>query len=158
MLSTTTVLYPHYKLHYFEKQEFNEGWIKAAEKIMIDEFKHRYSDYMVPKKPAPYSVITKKKATHVNINSESDCKIFSSGMSLDENEFVSELDHYLSAPQVKDVKDPLAWWYENQGTYPYLWCMARDYLTIPGACQLNFSSTSIPTHESCFYCSFYHCC
>lgn len=149
MFSTTIVLHPRYKLRYFEKQEFDEGWIKAAEKIVIDEFKRRYSDYVIPKKLAPRSVATKKKATRRNNDSESDHEIFSSGMSSDEDEFVSELDRYLSAPRVKDVEDPLAWWYGNRGTYPRLWRMARDYLTIPGVCKLNFSSTSILTCESC---------
>jgi hypothetical protein len=53
-------------------------------------------------------------------------------MSSDDEETMSELDRYLATGRIKDVKDPLAWWYENRGSYPRLWRMARDYLTIPG--------------------------
>ena len=52
---------------------------------------------------------------------------------------MSELDRYLSTARIKDVKDPLFWWYENRGTYPRLWRMARDYLTIPGKYSLFYS-------------------
>jgi hAT family C-terminal dimerisation region len=45
---------------------------------------------------------------------------------------MDELDHYLSTGRIKDVTDPLSWWVENKGTYPRLWQMAQDYLTIPG--------------------------
>ena len=70
---------------------------------------------------------------HKNIDSDSDEDSQSSAMSSSEAEdFMTEVDHYLSMVQVKDVDDPLSWWYENWGTYPCLWCMARDYLTIPG--------------------------
>ena len=43
-----------------------------------------------------------------------------------------ELDHYLKSGQIKDVKDPLQWWFDNRGSYPRLSRMARDFLTIPG--------------------------
>ena len=38
---------------------------------------------------------------------------------------------YLSHP-VKNVKDPLKWWFDNRQTYPNLSRMAEDYLSIPG--------------------------
>lgn len=53
-------------------------------------------------------------------------------MSSDDTDAMNELDHYLVMGQIKDINDPLAWWYENRGSYPCLWHMARDYLTIPG--------------------------
>jgi hypothetical protein len=67
----------------------------------------------------------------------------SSDMSSGDEETVSELDHYLTTGRIKDVKDPLAWWYENQGSYPRLWQMACDYLTIPGKTFLHYKI--IPT-------------
>ena len=45
---------------------------------------------------------------------------------------MTELDQYLKSPRIKDVKDPLKWWYENRGLYPRLSRMARDFLMIPG--------------------------
>ena len=45
---------------------------------------------------------------------------------------MSELDHYLKSPWVKDVENPLQWWFNNHGSFPRLQCMARDFLTIPG--------------------------
>ena len=60
-------------------------------------------------------------------------------LSSDEEEFENKLDCYLKAPHAKKVNNPLQWWYINQGTYPHLWRMARDYLTIPGMyCKLCF--------------------
>jgi len=148
MLSTTLVLHPRYKLRYFEKQEFDKEWINAAEKIVKDKFKRRYSDYVVSKTPAPRSSTTRKKAHHHNDDSESGHSILSSGMSSDEDEFLSELDRYLSTPRIKDVEDPLGWWYGNRGTYPRLWRMARDYLTIPGTFEPSI------TYPLIIYCSF----
>ena len=52
--------------------------------------------------------------------------------SSDEDEFANELDLYLSTGQIKTITDPLQWWIENRDTYPHLWQMARDYLSIPG--------------------------
>ena len=51
---------------------------------------------------------------------------------------MTELDNYLKSSRVKDVKDPLNWWYENCGLYPRLSCMARDYLMIPGKFFISF--------------------
>ena len=45
---------------------------------------------------------------------------------------MTELDHYLKSPQVKDVTEPLQWWFDNQRSYPHLSRMAWDFLTIPG--------------------------
>lgn len=52
--------------------------------------------------------------------------------SSDEEEFADELDRYLSSGRIKAVDDPLKWWHENQGSYPRLSRMAKDFLTIPG--------------------------
>jgi hypothetical protein len=55
-----------------------------------------------------------------------------SDSSAEEEGLLTELDHYLKSPRVKDVKDPLQWWKTNQASYPRLYRMARDYLVIPG--------------------------
>jgi hAT family C-terminal dimerisation region len=55
-----------------------------------------------------------------------------SDSSLDEDEFMDELDRYLLTGRIKDVMDPLSRWVENKGTYPRLLRIAQDYLTIPG--------------------------
>ena len=49
---------------------------------------------------------------------------------------MTELDHYLKSAQVKDIKDPLQWWMDNQVSYPRLSRMARDFLIIPGEFSL----------------------
>ena len=43
----------------------------------------------------------------------------------------SELREYLRKP-VEYVKDPLKWWVARRHTYPNLYRMALDYLSIPG--------------------------
>ena len=55
-----------------------------------------------------------------------------SDSSTDNEGFMNELDHYLGSARVKDIKDPLKWWFDNRGSYPRLSHMARDFLTIPG--------------------------
>ncbi|KAI9511660.1 hypothetical protein F5148DRAFT_974816, partial [Russula earlei] len=47
------ILHPHYKLWYFEKHEWDEEWIRAAERIICDEFKCMYSNYVILKTLAP---------------------------------------------------------------------------------------------------------
>ena len=39
------VLHLKYKLKYFKKLGWDDGWIKTAETILKDEFKHLYMDY-----------------------------------------------------------------------------------------------------------------
>ena len=43
----------------------------------------------------------------------------------------NELDRYLNE-DIEDVDDALQWWYNKRSTYPNLWRMATDYLSIPG--------------------------
>lgn len=45
---------------------------------------------------------------------------------------MTELDHYLKSARVKNVKDPLQWWIDNQASYPRLSRMAKDFLLLPG--------------------------
>ncbi|PPQ81810.1 hypothetical protein CVT25_013646 [Psilocybe cyanescens] len=57
-------------------------------------------------------------------------------MSLD---LQDELDCYLAA-EVKDVKDALMWWYNRCSTFPCLFQMVCDYLSVP-ATTLNVERT-----------------
>jgi hypothetical protein len=52
----------------------------------------------------------------------------------DDARMLEELQHYLDEKVEKKITDPLQWWIEHKNTYPRLWRMARDYLTIPGMC------------------------
>lgn len=67
----------------------------------------------------------------MDVDSESDS-------STEEEELLTELDHYLKSARVKSVKDPLQWWVDNRASYPRLFRMARDFLLIPG--EFCFSS------------------
>ena len=42
-----------------------------------------------------------------------------------------ELQCYLAA-DVEDVMDGLIWWYKRCAMFPWLSCMAQNYLSIPG--------------------------
>ena len=55
-----------------------------------------------------------------------------SDSSSDDEELLTELDHYLKSARVKNVKDPLQWWIMNCASYPGLSRMAIDFLVIPG--------------------------
>ena len=61
--------------------------------------------------------------------------------SSEEEESIDKINWYLIAGQIKHVANPLQWWVENKGTYPHLWQMARDYLTILGTL---FSQSTVP--------------
>jgi hypothetical protein len=50
------------------------------------------------------------------------------------NEFLRKL--------VENVKDPLKWWVSNHHVYPNLYCMALDYLSIPGVLFIYSHSQS----------------
>jgi hAT family C-terminal dimerisation region len=56
-----------------------------------------------------------------------------SDSSTEEEELMTELDHYIKSPRIKDVDDPHQWWIDNHRSYPRLSRMAKDFLTIPGA-------------------------
>jgi hypothetical protein len=49
-----------------------------------------------------------------------------------------ELEHYLNSP-VENIplEDGIAWWIKNKATYPRLYRMALDYLSIPGTHSLH---------------------
>jgi hypothetical protein len=64
--------------------------------------------------------------------SATDSELSTDDSSSEEEEFMDEVDRYLAAGWIKSVANPQRWWVENQGTYPRLWRMARDYMTIPG--------------------------
>jgi hAT family C-terminal dimerisation region len=42
-----------------------------------------------------------------------------------------EISRYLDAG-TEHVDDPIEWWVDHRDTYPHLFRMALDYLTIPG--------------------------
>ena len=109
---------------------------------MREEFKRNYEEYH-PRKPKKSQLAKKKVRIHrffifilllkvfQSQNDDSDDSESSSSSS-DEEEFADELERYLSSGRIKGVTDPIKWWHENQGSYPRLSRMAKDFLTIPG--------------------------
>lgn len=153
------VLHPAHKLKYFSKQGWNQEWIDTAEEITRDEFIRNYAAYVVPKNRKASSSLPSNKVSPLRYlviiyysqwdsfyqqkvesddSSIEDVQIVDSDSSTDEEGFITELDNYLKSPRVKNVKDPLNWWYENRGLYPRLSRMARDFLMIPGKFFLFF--------------------
>ena len=137
------VLHPKHKLKYFEKQNWDEDWIKTAEDIVREEFRRNYEEYIPPKLAKASQPSKKKVSIHIVIILFFVSRSFqsrnddindseSSSSSSEEEEFIEELDRYLSSGRIKGVKDPLKWWHDNQGSYPRLSRMAKDYLSIPG--------------------------
>jgi hypothetical protein len=53
---------------------------------------------------------------------------------------IDELSLYLNT-DVENIQDVLQWWYEKRKTYPRLYRMALDYLSIPGVFAHNSSYT-----------------
>ncbi|RXW23667.1 hypothetical protein EST38_g2184 [Candolleomyces aberdarensis] len=130
------ILHPRRKLSYFKKAEWPDVWIERAQTIIEDEFVRSYASYKPPttsqrRQKAP---ATSRSSSTVNMFDASDSDE-SSGEENDEREsaaMLEELRRYLNERVEKKVKDPLRWWVEHKNTYPRLWRMARDYLTIPG--------------------------
>ena len=129
------VLHPKHKLRYFEKQNWEENWIKTAEEIVQEEFKQNYEEYLPRKQKTSQSQSSSKRQVGIYIyifffffnvlkvfqsrNDDSDDSE-SSLSSSDEEEFMDELDRYLSSGHIKGVNDPIKWWHDNQGSYPRL--------------------------------------
>ena len=55
------------------------------------------------------------------------------------NSWMNSIATFLLAVSM-GVDDPIKWWHDNQGSYPRLSRMARDYLTIPGQSVLGVFS------------------
>ena len=66
LISSFLVLHPRYKLCYFEKLEWEPEWIKTAEDIVRDEFKHTYSEYVIPRMADPSRSSTNKVSTDIS--------------------------------------------------------------------------------------------
>ena len=118
------------------------------EEIVREKFKRNYEEYVV-RKPKPSQSINRKVSIHISSILFIVSRVFqsrnddsgdsdSSSSSSDDEEFADELDRYLSSGRIKQVKDPIGWWHENQASYPCLSRMAMDYLTIPGRYSLFF--------------------
>ncbi len=67
----------------------------------------------------------------------------------------SEIQAYLKHP-VENVKDLMKWWVDNQYVYLNLYCMALDYLSIPGKCSLQHVNDLLLI--LCFLFSYFHRC
>ena len=55
------VLHPKHKLRYFEKQNWEENWIKTAEEIVQEEFKQNYKEYLPHKQKTSQSQSSSKR-------------------------------------------------------------------------------------------------
>ncbi|KAJ2933763.1 hypothetical protein H1R20_g3333, partial [Candolleomyces eurysporus] len=129
------VLHPAYKFCYLKKAQWPEAWISTAEGIVCKEFQLVYADFQLKSNASRLVQLQKPAKCTSSLSSDDDmgaeAPSSTDSNSTDEEEMLSELDQYLKTKVVKDVTDPLGWWYENQGSYPQLWRMAQDYLTIP---------------------------
>ncbi|KAJ2927840.1 hypothetical protein H1R20_g9248, partial [Candolleomyces eurysporus] len=129
------ILHPSYKLRYFKKASWDKDWITAAKDIVWDEFKCVYAEFKLQSQAS--CIVTLCKPTkHTLSLSDSDDNMGAplsseNPSSSDEEEMLSELNRYLKSKTLKNIEAPLAWWYKNHGSYPCLWRMACDYLTIP---------------------------
>jgi hypothetical protein len=56
------VLHPKYKLKYFEKQGWEDEWVKTAKEMVREEFKRSYEEYR-PHKPSISSLSSKRKVS-----------------------------------------------------------------------------------------------
>lgn len=132
------VLHPKHKLKYFEKQNWDEDWVKTAEEIVQEEFKRNFAEYLANRRQKILSHLKKVSNRIISIlffgsrsfqsrNDDDDTDDSeSSSSSSHEEEFAEELDLYRSSGRIKGVKDPIKWWHDNQGSYPRLSRMARD--------------------------------
>jgi len=115
-----TVLHPGLKLEYFHAHDWEEEWIEAAEHATQEEYVLHY------KTQFPTEPLTTSQEM-VNTNDFSDYSMGPLSSS-------DELQDYLRQP-VEKVNDPLKWWVNNCETYPTLYRMALDYLSVPGTWQ-----------------------
>lgn len=112
----TMVLHPGLKLEYFRAHNWEEEWIEAAEHVTQEEYVLHYKT----QSPAEPSTTSQEM---VNANDFSDYSMGPLSSS-------DELEDYLRQP-VEKVSDPLKWWVNNRDTYPTLYRMTLDYLSVP---------------------------
>jgi len=122
----TMVLHPRMKLEYFHNQKWEAEWIEQAETLVREEYAVKYKK------------ATGKLNTISVTNSNTDDGFASFGHLLVTTcPHASEIQGYLNLP-VKNMKDPLRWWVNNNFVYPNLHCMALDYLSVPGKSKTTF--------------------
>jgi hypothetical protein len=127
--SHLAVLHPRHKLSYFKRTNWEDAWIRTAEKIVRTEFDCSYAT------DGEVELVSTAGKSNVSV-SRSD-NIFDGLAALAapaENELCDDLHRYLNA-DVEDVRDPIAWWQGKRTAFPKLSRMALDYLTIPGTFQ-----------------------
>ncbi|KAG5634503.1 hypothetical protein H0H81_001717 [Sphagnurus paluster] len=126
------VLHPRHKLAYFKAACWEKRWIDTAQKLVCDEFEHSYvswsqsegsdksdSNVVIPEPPKA------KPCASKNMFEDLFDTLSTSSVPV-----VDELQLYLST-EVENIIDPIKWWYKKCKTYPRLYQMALDYLTIP---------------------------
>ncbi len=134
----STVLDPRYKKFPFTSNPnlFNRGWISGCDKSMHVTFK---KDYALTTGSASATAAGRSNggATRLSAGHQGDrLDTFDAALdkflpSIEESQGTKdELQLYLDEPRV--VIDPLVWWRSNEGRYPRLASMARDFLAIPG--------------------------
>src|SRR6266852_9015358 len=121
------------KLEYFHNQKWKEEWIEEAESLVREAYVAGYENM------ACGSNTTPMKTSKINDNGG-----FTSfgNLSITSASCASEIQAYLKHP-VKNVKDPMKWWVDNQHVYLNLHHMALNYLSIPGKCSLQRVNDSL---------------
>ena len=148
-LNSQIVLHPCHKLAYFKAQGWEEAWIDTAHNIICDEYVCSYVLVHLDghcSSDDDYTAVGSVDSVSVHILSSayfSDLlppQLISSSNNIFDNlpdlspaspDLFDELELYLST-DTEDVKDAISWWYERHASFPYLSCMAWDYLSIPG--------------------------
>jgi hypothetical protein len=78
------------------------------------------------------SVICRQQSTTTNwLEAKKAEKARHSAKPAECDRLATELDAYLSEPNIEEHDDPLSWWNSKQSTYPSVAVVARVYLGIP---------------------------
>ena len=138
------MLHPRHKLDYFKTQQWEADWIATAQELVQEEYNRTYAKEAQPiedtnhqetqgstkVRPRAFAFVSRVP----NISQKSTGNIFDSLPALmppKHAESCDELMVYLST-RPEPVTDALQWWYQHRTTYPTLYRMALDYLSIPG--------------------------
>jgi len=127
-----TVLHPRHKLAYFKTAGRTQDWIVATEILVRNQFESRYTTTEAGKDREDSGDQESEDVTEVETpiteNIFDSLPLFAPLRR--STAVMDELGRYLSIkPEI--VTDAVQWWYEHRKTYPRLYRMALDYLTIP---------------------------
>jgi hypothetical protein len=140
------VLHPGHKWKYINERWDRDDWKESAK----DAFKSFYETYWQNPEAEADSFPVKEERPGSREYDEFQAWMTPHGYYTSQDVAVDDYDSYLTTPPMK-ISNPIAWWREQQATYPKLAQMAFDVLSIPAMsaeCERVFSQAKLVVNDT----------